>query len=158
MKIGLIGTSCSGKTTLAKQLSEHFKFTLVEEIAREYFVEFLSLESTQYEILFKQIQREMWAGKNVVTDRTVIDNYIHTVRSFKPKKHLLKFVCDWAQTYDIILLCKKLPFVDDGFRVDVNMENDMIQFMKNNLIDFEIIDGNEIERFETAKKLINRKI
>ena len=158
MKIGILGTACSGKTTLAKQLSEHFKFDLVDEIARDYFAEHLALESIQYEILFEQIKREMFANRNVITDRTVIDNYIHTEKYFTPKMHLLNLVRAWAETYDVILLCKKLPFIDDDFRQDINMESNFIQFMKCNLVDYEVIEGNEIERFDQAKKIINRII
>lgn len=158
MKIGILGTACAGKTTLAKELSEYFKFDLIKEIARDYSKERLASELIQYDILFKQIRAEMFADRNVITDRTIIDNYIHIERLLKPKLHLLKLVRSWAETYDLILLCKKLPFVDDGFRKNVDMENDIIQFMKCNLISYEVIDGNEIERFEKAKKIINRII
>jgi len=158
MKIGILGTACAGKTTLAKQLSEYFKFNLIYEIAREYNKDFIHLESNQYEILFSQIRREMFSDISMITDRTIIDNYIHIERSLKPKMYLLKLVRSWAETYDLILLCKKLPFVDDGFRKNVDMENDIIQFMRCNLINYEVIDGNEIERFEKAKKIINRII
>ena len=158
MKIGILGTACAGKTTLAKQLSEHFKFDLVDEIARSFSPVDLSDEIVQYNILFRQIKNEMFADRNLITDRTIIDNYIHIERSFKLKMNLLNLVRAWAQTYDVILLCKKLPFVDDGFRKDVDMENDMIQFMKCNLINYEVIDGNENHRLEEAKKIIGRII
>jgi nicotinamide riboside kinase len=154
MKIGILGTACAGKTTLAKQLAEYFEFDIVNEVAREYFAEHLELESVQYDVLFKQIKNEMFAGKNVITDRTIIDNYIHIDRAFKPKMYLLNLVRAWSQTYDVILLCKKLPFVDDGFRLDRDMEADMIQFMQCNLIDYEVIEGNETERFLNAVKII----
>jgi len=156
VKCGILGTACAGKTTLAKQLSEHFKFNLIKEVARSFLPVDLTDETVQYNILFRQIKNEMFSDRSMITDRTIIDNYIHIERSFKPKMYLLKLVRSWAETYDVIILCKKLPFIEDGFREDIDMENDITQFMLCNLIDYEVIDGNEIERFEKSKKIINR--
>jgi len=154
MKIGITGTSCSGKTTLVKQLAKYFNFTVIPEVARDYSKESLCNEYIQYDIIFKQIYNELCGEKNIITDRTVIDNYIHLERLFKPKQYTLHLVRSWVQTYDIILLCKKLPFIDDGFRTDINMEKDIISLMKNNYIQYEIIDGNEGDRFDTACEII----
>lgn len=158
MKIGLVGTSSSGKTTLAKQLSEYFGFELIKEIARNHCRYKLKLEETQYNIFFNQIRAEMFAENNVVTDRTVIDNYHYITLNRKPRKYLLNLIRTWAQTYDIIFLCKKLPFKEDGFRIDVNIEPKLINFMKCNLIEYEILDGDKEERFEKAKKIIELEL
>ena len=158
MKFGLMGTSSSGKTTLAKQLSEYFKFDIVKEIARKYPRELLGFESIQYDIFFDQMRSEMFSGKNVITDRTCIDNYIYINYHFKPRKYLLNLIRAWVQTYDLIFLCKKLDFIEDGFRSRNNIENDLINFFKNNLIEYEILEGNKEERFEKAKNIINRKL
>lgn len=161
MKIGIIGTACSGKTTLSKQLAQYFNFELIEEAARRYKAEELtdnSNDEIQYDMMLYQIKEELFAGKNIITDRTIIDPYIHLEnKGFKPKMHTLDLIRSWAETYDVFLLCKKLPFVEDNFRCDVNMEPAFISFMKNNLIEYEIIDGNESERFEKAKKIIEQR-
>lgn len=158
MKIGLTGTSCSGKTTLAKQLSEYFNFDIVKEIARNYEQKDLEYEHTQYNILFDQIRAEMFSNRNVITDRTAIDNYIYISKSHKPKMYLLNLIRTWSQTYDVIFLCKKLSFIEDGFRINTDIEDDIISFMKNNLIEYEILDGNEKERFKNAKNIIKRSL
>lgn len=158
MKIGLCGTSSAGKTTLALELAKYFKFDLVHEIARNYSHDFLHLENIQYDIFFDQIRAEMFANRNVVTDRTVIDNYQYIIKNHKPRKYLLNLIRSWVQTYDIIFLCKKLPFVDDDFRIDYDIENKLISFMNCNLIEYEILDGNEEERFEKAKKIIELEL
>ncbi len=158
MKIGLTGTSSSGKTTLALRLANYFKFDLVHEIARNYPHDFLQFEEIQYNILFDQIRAEMFANKNVITDRTVIDNYQYIIKSHKPRMYVLNLIRSWTQTYDIIFLCKKLPFVDDGFRIDYDIENKLIFFMQNNLVEYEILEGNQEERFERAKKIIELEL
>jgi len=158
LKIGLCGTSCSGKTTLALQLLNYFKFDLVHEIARNYPRDFLHLENIQYDIFFDQIRAEMFADRNVVTDRTIIDNYQYITKNHKPRKYLLNLIRSWVQTYDIIFLCKKLPFVDDGFRIDYNIEDKLISFMNCNLIEYEILEGNQEYRFEKAKKIIELEL
>lgn len=100
----------------------------------------------------------MFTENNVITDRTVIDNYVYITLNHKPRKYLLNLIRAWISTYDIIFLCKKLPFVEDGFRIDVDIEDKLINFMKCNLIEYEILDGNKEERFEKAKKIIELEL
>ncbi len=158
MKVGLTGTSCSGKTSLSKYISEYFKFDIVKEIARKYTKESLQFENIQYEILFDQIRSEIFSGKNVITDRTVIDNYMYIILHHKVRKDVLNLIRAWVQTYDIIFLCKKLPFIEDGYRINSNIEPNLITFMQNNLIKYEILEGNQEERFEKAKNIIQKKL
>ena len=40
LKIGLVGASCTGKTTLANEISAHFNLEIIGETARELFEEF----------------------------------------------------------------------------------------------------------------------
>jgi len=156
MKIGLIGTGCSGKSTLALKLSEHYGWSLITEIARNYPRKTLHLEETQYSIFFDQLRAELFAEKNIITDRTIVDNYIYISLNHRPRKYLLNLIRAWAHTYDIIFFCKKLPFVDDGFRKDYDIEDKLLSFLKCNLIDYHILEGNEEERFNKAIKIIER--
>lgn len=163
VKCGLTGTSCSGKTTLSKQLAKYFNFQLIPEIARRYKKEELhdiKNERIEYNLILQQIDLEIFAKNNIITDRTIIDPYIYLERKgYKPRLHLLNLVRNWSQNYDIIILCRKLPFIDDHFREDnLDIENEIISFMKNNLIEFEIVEGNESERFEKAKEIINKRM
>jgi nicotinamide riboside kinase len=162
MKIGITGTACAGKTTLVHQLAKHFKFDVIEEISRNYNTKELhdkNNELIEYDLIFKQIRNEMFNNDNIITDRTVFDDYIYLEnKGFKPRKYLLNLIRSWSQTYDIILLCEILPFVDDGFRQNINIEKDLIQFMDCNLIEYKILEGNESERFEIAKKIIERML
>lgn len=158
VKIGLCGTSCSGKTTLAQQLSEYYGWKLITEIARGFRKEMLKFEETQYQIIFTQIQAELFSNENIISDRTVIDNFMYITQNRKPRKYLLNLILTWAQTYDIIFFCKKLPFIEDGFRINYDIENKLLTFLKCNLIDYEILEGNKKERFEKAVKIINKEI
>lgn len=163
MKIGVTGTSCSGKTTLARQLSEYFGFGLFNEVARNYTKEQLKNKKIQFEIFLRQILEELEFYKNTmhrntISDRTIIDNYIYMSRLFRPSGYTLDLTKFWANTYDIIILCPKLPFVDDGYRCNIDIENDIISFMKNNMIKYEVVRGGIDERFEQAKKIINREL
>jgi nicotinamide riboside kinase len=75
-RIGISGTHCCGKTTLAYALSEALSVPLICEVAAGYTEEERQKINTQHEILLGQIRAEK-SKKEFVSDRTVIDNFAY---------------------------------------------------------------------------------
>lgn len=79
MQIGICGTHCAGKTTLARALALEYDLPLIEEVAARYRESDRQRIETQFEILDNQIDAEMSMDGAFVSDRTVVDNwaYLH---------------------------------------------------------------------------------
>jgi nicotinamide riboside kinase len=74
MKIGIMGASCSGKSTLLKALYEKYPhYCFIEEIASNYTPEQRAVFSFQRDILRQQISAEL-DMLPLISDRTVLDN------------------------------------------------------------------------------------
>ena len=76
MKIGIMGTHCAGKTTLAKALSRELNLPLVAEVAAKVPKEKRSSIGTQIDIMFNQVKSELPYAQ-FVSDRTVYDNWAY---------------------------------------------------------------------------------
>lgn len=74
MKVGICGTHCSGKTTLAHDLADAYGLPVVERVADAFPRENRASLDTQFAILDAQIAAEVAAGADFVSDRTVMDN------------------------------------------------------------------------------------
>ena len=83
LKIGLVGSSCTGKTTLAGEIAKQFNLKIIGETARELFSEFNISSPKELETLSDEIrfQNRILTVKsesekmsdNFVSDRTFID-------------------------------------------------------------------------------------
>lgn len=134
MKIGLIGSHSTGKTSLAHSLIGRLRELGYNAIMIEESVRLCPLPSgsenrnsleAQAWIILNQITRELEAQnyKILVCDRTVIDNYAYfrwVEKRLKDKllsDMIINVVKSWSKTYDWIF---KLPVltkpVGDGFR------------------------------------------
>ena len=111
LKIGLVGASCTGKTTLAEEISNKFNLEIIGETARELFNEFnissprelttLSDElKFQNRILDAKIESESNLP-NFVADRTFVDAAAYWLF------HLSKKTSD-EQSFSYLRKCKDL--------------------------------------------------
>jgi nicotinamide riboside kinase len=120
-RIAIIGTHCSGKTTICHELSSVFRkkninIGVCEEVARKsWFVgrKIVQPES-EVELLGMQVTEEMRAILNydvVLCDRSVIDIVVYSRVFFSDKsnpkdlsmlKSIEAFTQSYVQTYDII--------------------------------------------------------
>ena len=166
-KIVIMGPESTGKSTLTKQLAEHFNGDLVGEFGRDYtdvnpakemvvddFENIAQAHDLEIEVAMERGERplifidtdalttklfgEMYLGDNFKSE--VIDNIIA------------------KQQFDLVLLCDiDTPWVDDGtrdFPNQVDRERHLHKIatgLTSRGIPYKIIRGNYEERFELAK-------
>jgi nicotinamide riboside kinase len=130
-KIGIIGSHCVGKTTLAAKLTsglldEGAIVRLVPEVARTCPLginDEATLE-TFFWIMARQIQVEIEESAHaniLVCDRSIVDNFVYYARLFgtqgEQAKGLAAITGIWMKTYDLIV---RLPITfsltDDKYR------------------------------------------
>ena len=110
MKIALIGSHGTGKTTLCFDLAARlqrldFSVEIVKEVARRCPLP-LNRDTTldaQRWILHQQVADELEAASQfeaVVCDRSVLDNYAYLVASQGAREELEPLVAEWLRTYD----------------------------------------------------------
>jgi len=128
MKIAIIGTHFSGKTNLVNEVYDylhgvHGDVARVSEVVRRcpLPVNDRTTFEAQSWILMQQIKEETEKSVHsiIISDRSVIDNYIYMMRKFPGEAAaFLPLVLEHAKTYDFIF--KTVPadmeIHDDGFR------------------------------------------
>jgi nicotinamide riboside kinase len=159
MKIAVIGTHFSGKTKLVKELYDILKkrykrVTKIEEISRKcpHPVNEKTTFEAQLWIIVEHIKREMESLKYdvVISDRSVVDNYIYMMRRFPGKaKRVLPLVLEHAKTYDFIFktVPRETKIESDGFR---STNSKFRTEIENLLLDF--IDTHKITVYTLPEK------
>lgn len=177
-KFAVIGTSCSGKTTVV--------YNIVGRLRKEgYHIEGLTstdrvypfkqskldtLEQAQQYVILQQALLEVTIEcrsdvTSFISDRSVIDFFAYYLYCF-PNNSLEKdvieeFCIGWANTYEKIFYVKPLPFVDDGkrpndeFRMNVDKIIDDLTKVINQV---KLIKGEPNEREEKIYKEIRKDI
>lgn len=186
LKIGLMGSHDTGKTTLGfticgKLKTRHYNVDFVAEVARHIPVQLTLNEGTnfdaQYWILNEQINEEILAklkGANmIVTDRTVVDNYAYAYRAALPHiKQVLKedlkvmeVKCrHWVQTYDFLFYVA-IPdknVENDGFRAtDKQFQLEIDKCVRQIIIDWNLkvvnLEGTNDERIDIMLNTLFKK-
>lgn len=128
MKLALIGTHGTGKTTLAYEVCFRLKraghsVELVTEIARRspFPVNEATTLDGQLWILHAQIAAELDAAArapHVICDRSVLDNYCYLVNKFGRQRDLEPWLARWIETYSLLVSVPPTGDVvlSDGFR------------------------------------------
>ena len=172
-KIVVIGPESTGKSTLCKQLAEHFKTGWVQEYARE----FLETYGTAYDFndLYKiaegQIQHEEDAVFNsqptthnsqllfVDTDLYVIKVWSEFVFN-KCDNRILTHIAN--RKYDLYLLCNTdVPWVKDSLREypDLKTREKLFEYYKDAMLNQHVpwieVKGNYEERLAMAIDAVN---
>ncbi|TFF88195.1 MAG: hypothetical protein EU549_03475 [Promethearchaeota archaeon] len=179
IKIGILGTHGTGKTTLGHTImsylkENHFIVGWVSEIVRDRpaAVNDLSAFLSQYWVLNSQINKEIERqslNKVIVTDRTVLDNFAYAKRSAaknsisKKDLKVLEHICkNWAHTYDVLFYTQitKNPIEDDNFRSTSQQYQLEIDRMIRNIINewnIEVVEltGKYSERFDKVLETLN---
>jgi nicotinamide riboside kinase len=148
MKIAVIGSHSTGKTTIAEILHSYLlgrglKSRLVPEIARKcpYPVnQETSVEAQQW-ILMQQIKEEKLCEKDsdfIITDRSVLDNYVYLFQHLgKNNEELHHIMLKHLSTYDYLLYTVPMSensIKDDGFRsIDPKFRDIIDELLKNKI-------------------------
>lgn len=132
IKVGLIGTSCAGKTTMAYEILSALKRRGVNadgvlQLDRRFSFQRELLETdelAQWSFIANQVKAEadmaLRPGTDVlVCDRSPIDFYAYYVWQYGPNDNIRNFVSDWvSRTYKRLYLLPALPYKNDGARLD----------------------------------------
>ena len=164
IKIALFGPESTGKTTLAKQLADHFKTTWVPEFARDYLQEKWNStaqicdENDMLPIAFGQIQLEneklatankfLFCDTNLMVTKVfseVYYNYCDPLLDKAAKKH----------EYDLFFLTDiDVAWKKDDLRDKPEGREIVFEAFKQSLIDnkkpFIVLSGDKEERFNAA--------
>lgn len=176
-KIALIGTSCSGKTTLLNYLQElHIKdqnIVFVPEAAREFFLNHKDIPeelrltfSVQKQIQDIVIQKEQSAEVGVST--IVCDNSVLTPSAFvtgygdkEGGDRLYKHIKDWLPTYTKLYLLDPvdIPYQTDDVRTESKATRNQVHeafltILADNNIGYELLGGTVSERAKVVKDFL----
>ena len=177
-KILIIGSESTGKSTLVENLASYYNTNFVVEIGRETCDYAGGEDKVLYEDLLENLIRqkeEVMKGIKLSNKLLFVDTDALTTNFFAEVllddlnqkeniKNLSKLI-NWSNDWDLVLFLdiKGVPFVQDGtrneeFKLQREKYNSLLKkmFDENNL-NYEIIKGNYLERFEQAKTIINEK-
>ena len=164
----ITGPESTGKTTLAKQLSNNFNIPLVEEFAVTYLTATKGIYS--YRDLLKiakgQIEEENKAIKISNKNTIILDTDLITIKIWskvkfgKISRWIMKTIRE--RQYDHYLLCyPDIPWEYNPFRENPNDRDILFELYKKELKkygkDFTIIKGSQDRRFELAVDIIKQK-
>ena len=157
MKIAVIGTHSTGKTTLCYDIAALLKrksksVSIVAEVSREAVKKGLPINQkttllAQGWILFTQIAKEIEAENEaeiIVCDRSVVDNYIYMLNKFGKQEFYETLILDWLvkSPYDLLIRIPPIYEIkDDNLRateLDFQMEIDekLTEFLKEKNIEY----------------------
>jgi NadR type nicotinamide-nucleotide adenylyltransferase len=164
-KIAITGPESTGKSTLSKQLANHYNTMWVEEYARDY-INQLNRPYTQEDILaIAKKQKEIEEQKSKETNTLLFsDTELIVTKIWSEVKYQS---CDqWIlnniekQDYLLYLLCDiDLPWEYDPQREHPNKRVELFDLYKSELqnrkLNFKIILGNNEERLQNAIRIID---
>ncbi|MBP6624857.1 MAG: AAA family ATPase [Chitinophagaceae bacterium] len=167
IKIVMLGTESTGKTTLAEQLANHFTCSLVLEAGRElipdskdFNVQDLYLVATEHA---KRIDKSVLANSPLI----MIDTDIHITKSygqfmFKKDIEISDDIYKSNRANIYLYLNNDVEFIQDGTRLSESERNLLDQSHRHVLqthgIQFIEIQGSWNERFYKAVQEINQLI
>lgn len=174
-KIGICGSHGTGKTTLAKRLSEETGLPLIIEqariVAEQLNINIRDLEPKsregflfQYGCLNYQIKEEQARWLGFVSDRTTIDNAAYWTKLYAglwPARYSLRYyevAFNNVKNYDLIIYVPiEFELVDDGVRhigLDMQKEIDIYirAYLSLNARNYITVSGTTEERLERVLK------
>lgn len=171
LRIAIVGSQSTGKTTLATQLSKSLDIPLITEIARRWNIEKVAqteLIDIQKEMLKLQIEEES-KHKKFISDRSTIDNlayWVHNVAPIVDKNDTILYAAKALSNSNyyshIFLLTPEFYPVNDGFRsVNIIYQLQIAETINTILRLYGIrhhkLTGTKEERFIEALEIINGK-
>ena len=167
IKVVILGTESTGKTTLAERLSNYFNCSLVLEAGREIIAN--SNTFTFADLNLVAIEHAKRIDKTILADSplVIIDTDIHTTKSysrftFERKLEITAEIYNSSRANIYLYLNKDVEYFQDGTRLNEEKRNllDLShrQILKDHNIKIEEINGNWEQRFQKSVEQINRQI
>ncbi len=178
-KVVIIGPESTGKSTLCKQLAQHYETLWVPEFAREYlekngidysYEDLLSIAKGQIE-LEEKITREIQNQKSEIRNQKSENSIQASLLFIDTDMYVMKVWCEYAfnkchnwilnqiavRKYDLYLLCNiDLPWIKDNLREypDFDTRAKLYSYYKDIMINQAVpwidINGDYQHRFEKA--------
>lgn len=167
LKVVILGTECTGKTTLTEKLAKYFKCSFVYEAGRDiiansntFTFDDLYLVATEHA---KRIEKSILADSPLV----IIDTDIHTTKSyslftFEKELEISTDIYNSNKAYLYLYLNNDVEYLQDGTRL-IEEERNLLdlshrQVLKDHNIEFTEITGDWDKRFIKAVEHINKLI
>lgn len=167
IKVVLLGTESTGKTTLTQKLTQHFNCSEVMEVGREIIVNSNAVNFGDLELIAAEHAKNI---EKTVLDKCpllIIDTDIHITKSYANfifnRELNVEAECYNTNKADLYLyLNNDVKFVQDGTRLSKNdrnlLELSHRALLKKNNIELKEITGNWEDRFEKAVDFISTLI
>ncbi len=169
MKIAVMGSHGTGKSTLCKGLAKHFKLNLIPDVIPEahrlrFPINEKTLPETQLWILSKQLELERNTPSPWIMEKSLWDNIVYGSYSIKLPKiiSIIRNIVKKNARYNLVLYCPiEFPITYDGLRslnVDFQKTIDikLRKLLEEEEINFTEINGNKKTRLQQAVGLINK--
>lgn len=170
LRIAIYGAECTGKTTLAKQLADHYATLWVAEYSREYAERKPLLDiSDVIPIIRGQITLEEEAIRVaqkrglplIICDTTPLSSIAYSLYYNHGVPDEAKVLA--KRPYDLYLLTDTdVPWQADGIRghnIDREAMHQLFrQQLLENQISYTLLAGTQTERFNQATQLINQQL
>ena len=177
MRIALIGSHNTGKTTVFKMLKEHYgeQFTYQEEpirIIKDYNYNINEQANDTAQLALSTLYMSSLIPDNSILDRSILDNYVYAL--YLNGKHIVgantvNFLFDlclkYVNMYDILFYFPvEFDIKDDGFRsTDKQFQKDIDTLYRFVIRDFQIryignfifLSGSSKTRFNTILKEVS---
>ena len=165
IKVTVLGTESTGKSTLCEKLCKHFNCSLVPEVAREIISNSNSFKQEDlYEVAKRHAKR---IEEKIMEDNplTIIDTNVHITESysvfmFNKELKLNKEIYETNKSDLYIYLNKDVEYFQDGTRLSETQRNQLDNshrnILKKNKIDYIEVGGTWKERFDKTVKIINK--
>ena len=161
MRIAILGPESSGKTFLARALSRHFEWSLVEEYAREYLIQY-GPDYTLDDIVImakEQFSRSLAHVQPSISDTEMSTMVIWAQEKFNVvPQELIRL--EQAQDFSLYLLCTPdIPWESDTLRENPHdRERLFVQYeerLSNLDRPFKIVSGQGKARMDSAIEAIS---
>lgn len=165
LKVVILGTECTGKTTLTEKLAKYFNCSFVSEAGRDIIANSNTFTFDDLYLVAKEHAKRI--EKSILADSplVIIDTDIHTTKSYS----LFTFEKELEISTDIynsnkadlyLYLNNDVEYVQDGTRLS-EVERNLLDFshrkvLKDHNIEIIEITGDWDERFEKAVEHINK--
>jgi len=167
IKVVILGTESTGKTTLAEKLSKHFNCSLVLEAAREIIANSNNFSFDDLHLVASEHSKRI--DKTILADSplVIIDTDIHTTKSysrftFEKELEISANIYKSNRANIYLYLNNDVEYLQDGTRLS-EAERNLLdlshrQVLTDHNIDIIEIKGDWGKRFEKAVEQINKLI